>query len=276
MGSKIPLYRPWGWAFRWLEEVFSCHKLKKSIEKSSEETNNESSDDVIEYHQAKKQRCVATRSTPSRRQSTRATSRGRSRTIKVKEKAQMWAVAAAMEDSFIVVMRASHVYKGFFMVCAHMEIVSRRRAVTLEVKEKAQMWAVAAAIEDSFIVVMRASHVYKGFFMSIPLEWLKKYHLDKSLAVELRVDESKWVAKYHYIGHGGGLSGGWKKFVHANVLEEFDVCLFDLVSQKHDAIILDVKIFCVVREVIPPSTIYLQPNSRGSGHTTSKSEDEDK
>ncbi|KAL3840357.1 hypothetical protein ACJIZ3_024948 [Penstemon smallii] len=223
-------------------------KRKRSIEKSSEETNNESSDDVIEYHQVKKQRCVATRSTLSRRQPTRATSRGRRRTIRDR--------------------------RGSSSV-ARMELVSRRRAVTLDEKVKAQMLAVAAAVDDSFIVVMRASHVYKGFFMSIPSEWLKKHHLDKSLAVELRVDENKWVAKYHYRGPGGGLSGGWKKFVLANFLEEFDVCLFDLVNQKHDAIILDVKIFRVVQEVIPPSTIYLQPNSMGNGHTTSESDDED-
>ncbi|KAL3820465.1 hypothetical protein ACJIZ3_006370 [Penstemon smallii] len=224
------------------------NKQKRSIEKSSEETNNESSDDVIECHQAKKQRCVATRSTPSRRQPTRATSRGRRRTIRDRRGSSS---------------------------ASRMELVSRRRAVTLEEKENARMLAIAAAAEDNFIVVMRASHVYKGFYMSIPSAWLKKYHLDKSLAVELRVDENKWVAKFHYRGHGGGLSGGWKKFALANFLEESDVCLFDLVSQKHDAIILDVKIFRVVQEVIPPSTIYLQPTSRGNGHTTSESEDED-
>ncbi|KAK4481488.1 hypothetical protein RD792_012388, partial [Penstemon davidsonii] len=210
-------------------------KRKRSIEKSSEETNNESSDDISEYHQAKKQRSVATRSTPSRRQPTRATSRGRRRTTKGRRGSSS---------------------------APRIELESRRRAITLEEKERAQMLAVAAAVDDSFIVVMRPSHVYKGFFMSIPSEWLKKHHLDKSLAVELRVNENKWVAKYHYKGYGGGLSGGWKKFVLANFLEEFDVCLFDLVSQKPDAIILDVKIFRVVEEVIPPSTIFLQPNSR--------------
>ncbi|KAL3820462.1 hypothetical protein ACJIZ3_006367 [Penstemon smallii] len=229
------------------ESDFS-NKQTRSIEKSSEETNNESSDDVIEYHQAKKQRCVATRSTPSRGQPTRATSRGRRRTIRDRRGSSS---------------------------ASRMELVSRRRAVTLEEKENARMLAIAAATEDNFIVVMRASHVDKGFYMSIPSEWLKKYHLDKSLAVELRVDENKWVAKFHYRGPGGGLSGGWKKFALANFLEESDVCLFDLVSQKHDAIILDVKIFRVVQEVIPPSTIYLQPTSRGNGHTTSESEDED-
>ncbi|KAK4489567.1 hypothetical protein RD792_005377 [Penstemon davidsonii] len=266
-------------------------KRKISIEKSSEKTNNESSDDV-EYHQAKKQRSIATRPTPSRRQPTRATSRGRRRTMSKCGYNLYYKLCSRISFKFHWIHFHVGGRRGSSSV-PHMELESRRRAVTLEEKERAQRLAVAAAVEDNFIVVMRASHVYKGFFMvvsvlilelnrviilcimqSIPSEWLKKHHLDKSLAVELRVDEKKWVAKYHFKGYGGGLSGGWKKFVLANFLEEFDVCLFDLVSQKSDAIILDVKIFRVVQEVIPPSTIFLQPKSRGNGHATSESEDE--
>ncbi|KAK4492832.1 hypothetical protein RD792_000157, partial [Penstemon davidsonii] len=229
-------------------------KRKRNIEKSYEETNNESSDDFIEYHQAIKQRS-ATTSTASRRQPTRATSRGGGRTMRGRRGSSSM---------------------------PRMELESRRRVITDEEKERAQRLAAAAAaaMEDSFILVMRASHVYNRFCMSIPSEWLKKHHIDKSLDVELRVGEKNWVAKYYYKGYGGGLMCGWKKFVLENFLEEFDVCLFDLVSQKSDAIILDIKIFRVVEEVIPPSTLLVEPNLRGNdrrmtsnSHATSESEE---
>ncbi|KAK4492833.1 hypothetical protein RD792_000158 [Penstemon davidsonii] len=229
------------------------NKQKRNIEKSYEVTNNESSDDFIEYHQAKKQRSVATRFIASRRQPTLATSRDRGRTMRGRRSSSSM---------------------------PRMELESRRRAVTEEDKERAQRLAATAAMDDSFILVMRASHVYNGFCMSIPSEWLKKHHIDKSLAVELRVGEKSWVAKYNYKGYGGGLMGGWKNFVIENFLEEFDVCLFDLICQKSDAIILDIKIFRVVEEVIPPSTLLAQPNIRENGrrltpngHATNQSEE---
>ncbi|CAA0810877.1 B3 domain-containing protein REM16 [Striga hermonthica] len=138
-----------------------------------------------------------------------------------------------------------------------LQLKSRRREVTEYEKSRAQQMAVAAASSDnSFVVVMRASHVYKGFFMSIPADWAKAHLPKKSLDVKLRVsDKNMWVAKYNYKGYGGGLCNGWRKFVVDNFLEEFDVCVFDLASGSHDMCTLDVKIFRVVEEVIPPAPV---------------------
>ncbi|KAH6765031.1 hypothetical protein C2S51_016280 [Perilla frutescens var. frutescens] len=141
-----------------------------------------------------------------------------------------------------------------------LQLKSRRREVTEEEKEKVKRMAVeAASTDNSFIVVMRASHVYKGFFMSIPAEWVKVHLPTRSQNVELRVGDNKWQAKYLFKGYGGGLSGGWKNFVLENFLEESDVCVFDLESVTRDVFILDVKIFRVVEEVIPPSVVSREP-----------------
>ncbi|KAL0360770.1 UNVERIFIED_CONTAM: hypothetical protein Sradi_3761500 [Sesamum radiatum] len=129
--------------------------------------------------------------------------------------------------------------------------------------------AVVESSENSFIVVMRASHVYKGFFMSVPAEWARFHLPNKSHDIELRINGNIWKAKYQYKGYGGGLTGGWKNFVLENFLEEFDVCLFDLISGTDDTIILDVKIFRVVEEVIPPSQV-MQETSRGTSERASK------
>ncbi|KAL0360768.1 UNVERIFIED_CONTAM: hypothetical protein Sradi_3761300 [Sesamum radiatum] len=129
--------------------------------------------------------------------------------------------------------------------------------------------AVAESSENSFIVVMRASHVYRGFFMSVPAEWARFHLPNKSHDIELRVNSNVWQAKYHYKGYGGELTSGWKNFVLENFLEEFDVCLFNLISGTNEAIILDVKIFRVVEEVIPPSQV-MQETLRGTSKMTSR------
>ncbi|GMG99560.1 hypothetical protein Nepgr_001400 [Nepenthes gracilis] len=56
---------------------------------------------------------------------------------------------------------------------------------------------------------------------------------------------------------GFGLNHGWKEFALDNFLEEHDVCLFKLASQKLEPMILDVSIFRAVSKVTPltPSSI---------------------
>lgn len=98
---------------------------------------------------------------------------------------------------------------------------------------------------------------------SIPAEWARVHLPNRSQDVELRVGDRTWQAKYQFKGYGGGLVGGWKNFVLENFLEEFDVCLFDLVSGTQGAFILDVKIFRVVEEVIPPSLV-TRESARGT------------
>lgn len=72
----------------------------------------------------------------------------------------------------------------------------------------------------------------------------------------LQVKEKTWQATFQRKGQGnGGLAGGWKNFVIENSLQEFDVCLFKLVSKKTDALVMDVSIFRVGEDVIPPSEV---------------------
>ncbi|PIN16087.1 hypothetical protein CDL12_11264 [Handroanthus impetiginosus] len=144
------------------------------------------------------------------------------------------------------------------------QLKSRRRKVTEEeIKRAAEMAnAAAAASADCFTVVMRPSHVYKGFFMSIPAEWAKANLPSRDESIVLRVKDQEWLAKYHYKGYGGGLTGGWRNFVMDNFLEAFDVCLFEHSKGTDNAFILDVKIFRVIQEVIPPC------RTRGGGDTS--------
>ncbi|KAI3465381.1 hypothetical protein Pfo_022044 [Paulownia fortunei] len=213
-------------------------KRRRSLEEGFEDTS-ESSDDVADGHRVKRPRSDSARTPPSRMQPTRSTAKGRRGTKKGKR-------------------GSSGVYQ--------LQLKSRRREVTEEEKERAQQLAIAASSENSFIVVMRTSHVYRGFFMSIPAEWARVHLPNRSQDLELRVKDNTWQAKYHYKGYGGGLTGGWKNFVLENFLEEFDVCLFDRVSGTPDTFILDVKIFRVVEEVIPPSLVS-RDTSRGTAST---------
>ncbi|XP_011083780.1 B3 domain-containing protein REM16-like [Sesamum indicum] len=217
------------------------NKRGRSLEESFDETN-QSPDDVADDHRAKKPRSDAAQTPPSRIQPSRSTSRSR-RGIKRGKRGS----------------RAAH----------PLQLKSRRREVTEEEKQRAQQMAVAETSENSFIVVMRASHVYRGFFMSVPAEWARRHLPNKSHDIELHANGNVWIAKYHYKGYGGGLTGGWKNFVMENFLEESDVCLFDLISGTDDAIILDVKIFRVVEEVIPPSQV-MRETSRGTSKRASK------
>ncbi|KAL0351944.1 UNVERIFIED_CONTAM: B3 domain-containing protein REM16 [Sesamum calycinum] len=213
---------------------------RRSLEESFDETN-QSSDDVADDHRAKKPSDAA-RTPPSRIQPSRSTSRSRRGTKRGK--------------------RGS---RG----AQPLQLKSRRREVTEDEKQRAQQMAVAGSSENSFIVVMRASHVYKGFFMSVPAEWARFHLPNKNHDIELRVNDNVWKAKYHYKGYGGGLTSGWKNFAMENFLEEFDVCLFDPISRTDDNIILDVKIFRVVEEVIPPSQV-MRETSRGTSKRVSK------
>ncbi|KAK6138832.1 hypothetical protein DH2020_027419 [Rehmannia glutinosa] len=197
-------------------------KQKRNIEECSEDTD-EPSNDRVDDDRVKTRRSEAARALPSRIQPTLSARR----------------------------------------------LKSRRREVTEDEKNRAQQMATASSSESNFTVVMRASHVYKGFFM-----WARIHFPNGSQEVELRVNDKTWVARYHYKGYSGGLSGGWKKFVLENFQEEFDVCVFHLVSGTHDSCTLNVKIFRVVEEVIPPSQVTRGPSRRLTRHISDSSSDD--
>ncbi|CAK9178588.1 unnamed protein product [Ilex paraguariensis] len=144
-----------------------------------------------------------------------------------------------------------------------MQYVSKRRPVTEEEKEKALQMAKVASTKDSFLVVMRPSHVYKGFFMSIPAEWATINLRDKTQDVTLRVRENTWHVRLYQRACGCGLTSGWKNFAIENFLEEFDVCLFNPAGETNNTIVMDVSIFRVVEEVIPPTKVTSPTSRRG-------------
>ncbi|KAK6139029.1 hypothetical protein DH2020_027227 [Rehmannia glutinosa] len=219
-------------------------KQKRNIEEGSEDTD-EPSNDRVDDDRMKRRRSEAARALPSRIQPTLSASKGQMRNMRKQHSSSAYPV----------------------------KLKSRRREVTEDEKNRAQQMATASSSESNFTVVMRASHVYKGFFMSIPVEWAR-IHFPRSQEVELRVNDKTWVARYHYKGYSGGLSGGWKKFVLENFLEEFDVCVFHLVSGTHNSCTLNVKIFRVVEEVIPPSQVTRGPSRRLTRHINDLSSDD--
>ncbi|KAK6160776.1 hypothetical protein DH2020_004157 [Rehmannia glutinosa] len=214
-------------------------KQKRNIEEGSEDTD-EPSNDRVDDDRVKRRRSEAARALPSRIQPTLSASKGQRRNMRKQHSSSAYPV----------------------------QLKSRRREVTEDEKNRAQQMATASSSESNFTVVMRASHVYKGFFMSIPVEWARIHFPNGSQEVELRVNDKTWVARYHYKGYSGGLSGGWKKFVLENFLEEFDWNAYG------DYCTLNVKIFRVVEEVIPPSQVTRGPSRRLTRHISDSSSDD--
>ncbi|XP_010695063.2 B3 domain-containing protein REM16 [Beta vulgaris subsp. vulgaris] len=98
--------------------------------------------------------------------------------------------------------------------------------------------------KESFKVVMKNNNVSNYYRLSIPAPWSREYLAPKNQDVELRTDDKKWTARFNLEPRCGGgvLVSGWSKFVKDNSLKEFDVCVFQLVSQKDEPAIFDVLI----------------------------------
>ena len=95
------------------------------------------------------------------------------------------------------------------------------------------------------------------FWQQIPAEWQFKNLFRHKQEVILRVGENSWHASIvNYGCKNRGISTGWKKFALENFLEEFDVLVFQLGSQKDEAlVVIDVDIFRVIPSTIPPLPI---------------------
>jgi hypothetical protein len=91
---------------------------------------------------------------------------------------------------------------------------------------------------------------------TIPAKWARDNLDDKSQQIMLCIGERMWYVTFQHRVYGGLLTGGWKKFATENFLEEFDVCLFDVVTGTNNAgAVLDVNIFRVVEDVVAPSQV---------------------
>ncbi|XP_021718676.1 uncharacterized protein LOC110686379 isoform X1 [Chenopodium quinoa] len=137
------------------------------------------------------------------------------------------------------------------------EYISNRRPVTEEEKNDALRRANQKQTENSFTAIMRPTCVYKRFFLQIPAEWQFKNLFHHKQEVILRVGENSWHASIvNYGCKNRGISTGWKKFALENFLEEFDVLVFQLGSQKDEAVVvIDVDIFRVIPSTVPPHPI---------------------
>lgn len=66
--------------------------------------------------------------------------------------------------------------------------------------------------------------------------------------VVMQVDQTKWDMKFNFFGSrgAGGISTGWKKFVHDNNLCQGDVCVFEPANSETKPLHLYVFIFRAV------------------------------
>ncbi|KAI8549798.1 hypothetical protein RHMOL_Rhmol06G0053300 [Rhododendron molle] len=212
--------------------------------------------------------------------------------------------AVSTPNSFMVVMRPTHVYRKFYMAIPSDWVRSRlphkSQDVTLRVKENEKTWhakyecrfgrgasglvggwkdfafennleefdvclfELASGTHDR--IVMDVS-IFRVVAESIPSGWAFSHLLHKNQDVILHVKEKEntWHASYYgRVGvNSGGLVGGWKDFTIENNLDEFDVCLFEIASETHDEIVMDVSIFRVVAEVSALTQVSHSPSKRG-------------
>ncbi|KAL2936213.1 B3 domain-containing protein REM16, partial [Bienertia sinuspersici] len=91
--------------------------------------------------------------------------------------------------------------------------------------------------DESFVVVMKANN---------DLSYTKNQYM------ELRTNGTKWHVRFNVEQRCGGgvLVSGWCNFVVDNSLQESDVCLFKLVSQKGELVVFDVLIFALINLLI--------------------------
>ncbi|XP_039023806.1 B3 domain-containing protein REM16-like isoform X1 [Hibiscus syriacus] len=102
-----------------------------------------------------------------------------------------------------------------------------KRVATRAEKMNALLKAQEVVTDEGFMVVMKPTHVDRKFYMSIPIAWVVKHLFKTKTDVILRMDQRTWRTRfyYHRTRKSGGLSGGWRKFVNDNNIEEHDVCI---------------------------------------------------
>ncbi|KAK8512484.1 hypothetical protein V6N13_082970 [Hibiscus sabdariffa] len=139
-----------------------------------------------------------------------------------------------------------------------------KRVATRAEKMNVLLKAQEALSDEGFMVVMKPTHVERKYYMSIPVAWVAKYLSKAKGDVILRINERTWTTHSCYYHKGssqcGGLSGGWRKFVNDNNIEEHDVCVFQPANIGSKPIILDVSIFRVLPEAVPKSQVNRPPS----------------
>lgn len=98
----------------------------------------------------------------------------------------------------------------------------------------------------------------------IPTQWVTKNLSLCNQDVILRLGNNEWPAKFSFTASRqcGGLTSGWKHFAIDNNLEEFDVCVFEPVPKTSGPVVLEVRIFRVVEDVIPLTRVSAKSNRK--------------
>ncbi|XVF29301.1 hypothetical protein REPUB_Repub15cG0109200 [Reevesia pubescens] len=134
---------------------------------------------------------------------------------------------------------------------------SNERPVTVRDKHDAIMAATEAANSnsDSLLVVMRSRHVENIFTVPIPSRWMAKHVTPETKTLILRAKGKEYYIGFYYdkTNKTGQLTH-WKHFALKNNMKVFNVCVFTPAGRSEDGtLILDVKIFPVVKEEVPPT-----------------------
>ncbi|KAH7834314.1 hypothetical protein Vadar_014841 [Vaccinium darrowii] len=129
------------------------------------------------------------------------------------------------------------------------------RVVTPEEKERVLNESKTFDSENPFCrVFLRRSYVHKGIGLHMPSSFAEKYLGGISGFITLQVSSGgKWPVRCIWSNGSAKLSKGWPEFVRDNLLEEGDVCIFELI--KTEEIVLKVTIFRIVEDVEPVNQI---------------------
>eukprot|EP00268_Persea_americana_P018357 TRINITY_DN19129_c0_g1_i3.p1 TRINITY_DN19129_c0_g1~~TRINITY_DN19129_c0_g1_i3.p1 ORF type:complete len:480 (+),score=94.54 TRINITY_DN19129_c0_g1_i3:288-1727(+) len=130
-------------------------------------------------------------------------------------------------------------------------IMSRRGPLAAERKQKALTEATKFNSDNPFfMVVITSSHLRNGPRMQVPTNFAEKHFSGRERYICLESsDGRKWSVGCLYRPRRAlFLSGGWSAFLFDNNIEEGDVCAFELVNRKENA--LKVTVY-PVDEVLP-------------------------
>ncbi|KAL8136343.1 hypothetical protein V2J09_002344 [Rumex salicifolius] len=119
---------------------------------------------------------------------------------------------------------------------------------------------------SSFMLLMRASAVCKRFILTLPPAWCRKHLSPTSQDVFFQFGHQTFKTRLCYRPGKttGQICGGWKLVVLKTQLKLYDVCLFNIVSEKGNAVMLDVSVFRggMQRELVLPTRLQIdEPSS---------------
>ncbi|PRQ49170.1 putative transcription factor B3-Domain family [Rosa chinensis] len=93
-----------------------------------------------------------------------------------------------------------------------------------------------------FRTLLTETYVTKGI-LHIPCTFVKDYIKIKKRTAELQVSNRLWSVKWINDSRSSRFSQGWNEFVRQNDLKVGDVCVFELIKQTNDVVMMKVSFF---------------------------------